>query len=183
MIGEIRDGETAEIAVQASLTGHMVFSTLHTNDAIGAITRLIDMGIEPFLVVSALRAVLAQRLVRRICQHCAESDPAGATAMAQLGDLPRRFPDLFAKGPSWRRGAGCRACQGTGFKGRVAIYEMVGITPDLHAAILGRGSSQDLQRIVREHGFRTLREDSLVKAWQGVTSIDEALRATGIGDE
>jgi general secretion pathway protein E len=182
MIGEIRDGETAQIAVQASLTGHMVFSTLHTNDAIGAFTRLIDMGIEPFLVVSSVRAVIAQRLVRLVCPACAESEEVSEEALRQIDELQRRFPDLL-KGPGrWRHGRGCRACQGTGYKGRMAIYEMAGVTPDLHEAILARRPTQELQRIAAHHGYRTLREDGLIKAWKGETSLEEVLRVTGLGE-
>ncbi|TAL12175.1 MAG: type II/IV secretion system protein [Chloroflexota bacterium] len=182
MIGEIRDGETAQIAVQASLTGHTVFSTLHTNDAIGAFTRLIDMGVEPFLVVSSVRAVIAQRLVRLVCRSCAEPEPASEEAARLIVDLQRRFPDLL-KGPSgWRHGRGCRACQGTGYKGRMAIYEMASVTPDLHEAILTRAPTQELQRIAGKHGYRTLREDGMIKAWRGDTSLEEVLRVTGLAE-
>ena len=182
MIGEIRDGETAQIAVQASLTGHMVFSTLHTNDAIGAFTRLIDMGVEPFLVVSTIRAVIAQRLVRLVCTHCATPEPPSAEAERMLAELRRRFPDILTGKANWRHGRGCRACQGTGYKGRMAIYEMAGVTPDLHEAIISRQPTQELQRIAGRHGYRTLREDGLIKAWRGDTSLDEVLRVTGLGE-
>ena len=182
MIGEIRDGETAQIAVQASLTGHMVFSTLHTNDAIGAFTRLIDMGVEPFLVVSTIRAVIAQRLVRLVCTLCAEPEPPSAEAERMLGELRRRFPGIITGEANWRHGRGCRACQGTGYKGRMAIYEMAGVTPDLHEAILTHATTQELQRIAGRHGYRTLREDGLIKAWRGDTSLDEILRVTGLGE-
>ena len=182
MIGEIRDGETAQIAVQASLTGHMVFSTLHTNDAIGAFTRLIDMGVEPFLVVSTIRAVIAQRLVRLVCTRCATPEPPSAEAERILDDLRRRFPGLLEGEANWRHGRGCRACQGTGYKGRMAIYEMAGVTPDLHEAIISRQPTQELQRIAGRHGYRTLREDGLIKAWRGDTSLDEVLRVTGLGE-
>ena len=182
MIGEIRDGETAQIAVQASLTGHMVFSTLHTNDAIGAFTRLIDMGIEPFLVVSTVRAVIAQRLVRLVCSQCAEPDLPSAEIERQIADLGRRFADLFSGKSKWRHGRGCRACQGTGYKGRMAIYEMAGVTPDLHEAILQRRPTPELQQIAARHGYRTLREDGLIKAWKGDTSLDEVLRVTGLNE-
>ena len=182
MIGEIRDGETAQIAVQASLTGHMVFSTLHTNDAIGAFTRLIDMGVEPFLVVSTIRAVIAQRLVRLVCTQCATPEPPSAEAERMLAELHQRFPGIITGEANWRHGRGCRACQGTGYKGRMAIYEMAGVTPDLHAAILARAPTQELQRIAGRHGYRTLREDGLIKAWRGDTSLDEVLRVTGLGE-
>ena len=180
MIGEIRDGETAQIAVQASLTGHTVFSTLHTNDAIGAFTRLIDMGVEPFLVVSAVRAVIAQRLVRLVCRSCTEPEQPTDEAMRLIVDLQRRFPGLLTMPANWRRGRGCRACQGTGYKGRMAIYEMAGVTPDLHQAILARAPTRELQRLASQHGYRTLREDGIIKAWRGDTSIEEILRVTGL---
>jgi general secretion pathway protein E len=182
MIGEIRDGETAQIAVQAALTGHTVFSTLHTNDAIGAFTRLIDMNVEPFLVVSSVRAVMAQRLVRLVCQSCGAPEPPSAEAERQIADIARRFPGLLSGRPNWRHGRGCRACQGTGYKGRMAIYEMAGVTPDLHEAILQRVPTQELQRIAAAHGYRTLREDGLIKAWKGETSLEEVLRITGLGE-
>ena len=182
MIGEIRDGETAQIAVQASLTGHMVFSTLHTNDAIGAFTRLIDMGVEPFLVVSTIRAVIAQRLVRLVCTHCATPEPPSAEAERMLAQLRQRFPDILTGEANWRHGRGCRACQGTGYKGRMAIYEMAGVTPDLHEAILAHTPTPELQRIAARHGYRTLREDGLIKAWRGDTSLDEVLRVTGLSE-
>jgi general secretion pathway protein E len=182
MIGEIRDGETAQIAVQAALTGHTVFSTLHTNDAIGAFTRLIDMGVEPFLVVSSVRAVMAQRLVRLVCSNCAEAEQPSAEVERILSDLRRRFPGLLDGRPGWRHGRGCRQCQGTGYKGRMAIYEMAAVTPDLHEAILARAPSQELTRIASRHGYRTLREDGIIKAWRGDTSIEEVLRITGLGE-
>jgi general secretion pathway protein E len=182
MIGEIRDGETAQIAVQASLTGHTVFSTLHTNDAIGAFTRLIDMGVEPFLVVSSVRAVIAQRLVRLVCPNCAEPEEVSEEALRQIADLKERFPELMQGPARWRHGRGCRQCQSTGYKGRMAIYEMAGVTPDLHEAILTRRPTQELQRIAARHGYRTLREDGLIKARKGETSLEEVLRVTGLGE-
>jgi len=182
MIGEIRDGETAQIAVQASLTGHTVFSTLHTNDAIGAFTRLIDMGVEPFLVVSSVRAVIAQRLVRLVCPHCGQAETPSAEVERIIADLRKRFPGLLEGRANWRHGAGCRQCQGTGYKGRMAIYEMASVTPDLHEAILSRAPTQELQRIAAKHGYRTLREDGIIKAWRGDTSIEEVLRITGLAE-
>jgi general secretion pathway protein E len=180
MIGEIRDGETAQIAVQASLTGHMVFSTLHTNDALGAFTRLIDMGVEPFLVVSTVRAVMAQRLLRLVCPHCAEPSPPSAEVERILADLRRRFPSLLEGRANWRHGRGCKQCQSTGYKGRMAIYEIASVTPDLHDAILAHAQTPELQRIATKHGYRTLREDGIIKAWRGDTSLEEVLRITGV---
>jgi len=178
MIGEIRDLETAQIAIQASLTGHLVFSTLHTNDAISAFTRLIDMGVEPFLVTSGLRGVLAQRLVRRLCLHC------GVTAAPPPDDMLDEFsaaapPELREK-PRWRQHRGCRECHGTGFKGRLAIYEMVELIAPLREAIVQRRSAHEAAAIARAAGFRSLRQDGLLKAAAGITSVDEVVRVTGL---
>jgi general secretion pathway protein E len=178
MIGEIRDLETAQIAVQASLTGHLVFSTLHTNDAIAAFTRLIDMGLEPFLVASSLRWVLAQRLVRRLCEACAEPAPPplaeiAAEAASALG------PDGSARA-RWRAGRGCPRCQGTGYSGRLGIYEMVEVVEPLQEAILQHLPAHQATEIARRAGFRSLRQDGLVKAAAGITSVDEVLRVTGL---
>ena len=179
MIGEIRDLETAEIAVQAALTGHMVFSTLHTNDAVSAFTRLIDMGIEPFLVASSLRAVMAQRLVRRLCTVCATHDSSPDDfATGLLKNLPQQ--SILSGPENWRKAVGCSACFGTGYKGRLGIYELVLVTPDLHDGILRRAPSGEIAAAARMHGYRTLREDGLIKARRGETSIEEVLRVTGL---
>ena len=179
MVGEIRDLETAQIAVQAALTGHMVFSTLHTNDALSAFTRLIDMGVEPFLVASAVRLVVAQRLARRLCLRCAQpEDPAGEVER-QIVELRQRAPQLF-KGPArWRRPVGCRECYNSGFKGRLGLYEMVSVSPDIHEAILRRSSTQDMGEMACRQGARTLREDGIAKAWRAETSLEEVFRVTG----
>jgi general secretion pathway protein E len=182
MIGEIRDVETAEIAVQAALTGHMVFSTLHTNDALSAFNRLLDMGLEPFLVASSIRAVEAQRLTRKLCVQCSQSvGMPGAVAVA-MEDLRRRFPELLAGDPDFRIAVGCHQCQGTGYRGRVGIYEFVNVTLELQEAILRRVSTAQLIELARSHGYRNLREDGLIKAWRGTTSVDEVLRVTGTVD-
>jgi len=178
MIGEIRDLETAQIAVQASLTGHLVFSTLHTNDAISAFTRLIDMGLEPFLVASALRGVLAQRLVRRLCARCATSAPAPVGEIAdELAACVS--PDLHSAG-QWRQPVGCRECHGTGYSGRLAIYETIELIAPLREAILQRLPARAAAKIARDAGFRSLRQDGLIKAANGVTSVDEVIRVTGL---
>lgn len=182
MIGEIRDVETAQIAVQAALTGHQVFSTLHTNDALGAFTRLIDMGMEPFLVASSVRFAVAQRLLRRLCSDCAAPWQPPAEVAQQAADLSRRFPGLLDGAPKWRKKAGCRACRGTGYRGRTAIYEMVIVSPEIHNAILARAGSRELLDIASRQGYRSLREDALIKAWRGTTSFEEVVRVTGIGD-
>src|SRR5881409_2241754 len=171
LIGEIRDLETAEIAIQASLTGHLVFSTLHTNDAPGAITRLQDMGVEPYLVASVLEGVLAQRLVRRICAACRASDtpsPADLTALGIAG----------ADGARLYRGRGCDECRGTGYRGRTGIYELFPITEDARSLILRRAPTRDIRRVAMEAGMVTLRLDGWDKACAGVTTVEEVLRVT-----
>jgi general secretion pathway protein E len=176
MIGEIRDRETAEIAIQASLTGHMVLSTLHTNDAISAFTRLIDMGVEAFLVATSVRAVQAQRLVRRLCPHCAKpSQPMQAIQVHTQQVLPAELANVTA---NWRESVGCPQCQGTGYRGRVGIYELVYITADMQNLVLQRASLGEMRKLAAKEGFRTLREDGWIKAYQGVTSVDEVLRVT-----
>lgn len=172
MIGEIRDLETAEIAVQSALTGHLVLSTLHTNDAVSAFTRLIDMGIEPFLVATSVRAVQAQRLVRRLCAEC--SEPTGVIPAVEA-----MLPDPPSGAPAWRRAVGCPRCQGTGYRGRVGIYELVDVTPELQELVLRRAPAEQMRALVAQQGGRTLREDGLAKARQGLTTVDEVVRVTG----
>jgi general secretion pathway protein E len=174
MIGEIRDRETAEIAIQAALTGHLVFSTLHTNDAVSAFTRLVDMGVEPFLVATSVRAVQAQRLLRRLCTACsvpAEVLPPIAAAVAP--HVPA------AEAANWRRAVGCAACQGTGYRGRVGIYELVEVSPELQGLVMQRATAADMRRVADAQGGRTLRLDGLLKAFRGLTSVDEVVRVTG----
>lgn len=179
MVGEIRDIETAEIAVQAALTGHLVLSTLHTNDAISAFARLIDLGVEPFLVASSVRLVQAQRLVRRLCPHCAQP----ATPPAGLDELLKPLEALLVgRGPAnWRQPGGCPQCRGTGYQGRIGIYEFVVAGPELQQGISHRLPEGELLKIARHAGYRSLREDGLIKAWGGYTSVDEVLRVTGLG--
>lgn len=176
MIGEIRDGETAEIAIQSSLTGHMVLSTLHTNDAISAFTRLIDMGVEPFLVATPIRAVMAQRLVRRLCAHC--STPAGPPVDEVLRVVAAASGASDAPIPRWREPVGCEQCQGTGFRGRVGIHELVPVGPEMQQGIVSGAATVDLREIARRQGVLTLREDGFLKAAQGVTTVEEVLRVT-----
>ena len=176
MIGEIRDKETADIAVQASLTGHLVISTLHTNNSISSFTRLIDMGVEPFLVATPIKAVMAQRLVRKLCVNCAESvDPFAEVQKSVSLASPDYFKD---RKPRWKRANGCDKCHGTGYKGRVGIYELVNVTPEIQDLILKNGSEHDMWEVVKKYHSRTLREDGFLKAWQGVTSVEEVLRVT-----
>ncbi len=176
MIGEIRDRETSEIAIQAALTGHMVLSTLHTNDAVSAFTRLIDMGIETFLVATSVRAVQAQRLLRRLCEHCAQPTTPLAEVQTQVKQiLPE---ELATQPPQWKQAVGCTACQGTGYQGRVGIYEMVYITNEMQTLILNRASTREMRQLAIKQGFRTLREDGWLKAYSGITSMEEVLRVT-----
>ena len=170
LVGEIRDKETAETAVQASLTGHLVFSTLHTNDAPGAITRLLDMGVEPFLVSSSVEGVLAQRLVRRICSECAEAytpDPADIPPGLKLG-----------RGQTLMRGAGCRSCRNTGYRGRIGIYEILVITDNTREMIMQRINAPVIAKRAEEDGdLLSLIDDGYAKVRAGVTTIGEVMRA------
>ncbi|MDP2006315.1 MAG: GspE/PulE family protein [Rubrivivax sp.] len=176
MIGEIRDRETAEIAIQAALTGHLVLATLHTNDALSAISRLVDMGVEPYLVAAALRAVMAQRLVRRLCEACASDDPAPAQVLL---DAWRRTGS--AATPHWRQPAGCPQCQGTGFRGRVGIYELVTITPELQQAVAAQSTIAEIERIANGQGRRSLFADGVLKVGAGLSTLPEVLQASGAG--
>ncbi|MEJ5236929.1 MAG: type II/IV secretion system protein [Limisphaera sp.] len=171
LVGEIRDTETAQIAVQASLTGHLVFSTLHTNDAPGAVTRLVDMGVEPYLVASSLEAVLAQRLVRVLCRHCKQvDDSAPARAFkAQLG-WPEDQPIY--------RAVGCRECRQTGYFGRHAIFEWMDVTPEIRSMVLKRCSADEIRGAARKAGMRTLAEDGWRLVRMGITTPEEVLRVT-----
>jgi general secretion pathway protein E len=171
LVGEIRDLETVEIAIQASLTGHLVFSTLHTNDAPGAITRLQDMGAEPYLISSVLEAVLAQRLVRRICAACRVPDRPAAADLQMLGVTASPDLQLF-------RGRGCDACRGTGYRGRSGIYELFPITEEVRSLILRRASSREIRRQAIQSGMTSLRLDGWTKACEGLTTVEEVLRVT-----
>jgi general secretion pathway protein E len=176
MIGEIRDLETAEIAVQSSLTGHLVLSTLHTNDAIGAFSRLIDMGVEPFLVATPIRAVLAQRLVRRLCPECAEE----GLPLPFFQELGTQLAEKYLPGipPAWKNAKGCSTCQGTGYRTRVGIYEIIPVGTQMQELILKNSPAADMLALARQQGCRTMREDGLLKAYQGITSVEEVLRVT-----
>jgi general secretion pathway protein E len=178
MIGEIRDKETADIAVQAALTGHLVVSTLHTNNSISSFIRLIDMGVDPFLVATPVKAVMAQRLVRKLCRECAEPfEPVkGIQEIVSLA-----APEyLKGKGGMWKRAVGCSGCRGTGYKGRVGIYELVKVTKEIQQLILKGGSESDMWELARQQHCRTLREDGFLKAWLGITSVEEVLRVTSV---
>jgi general secretion pathway protein E len=164
LVGEIRDGETAEIATQAALTGHLVLSTLHTNDAPAALTRLLELGVAPYLVASTVEAVLAQRLVRVICQACRE---------------PVEWPgeDGAPRRTAWR-GTGCDACSGTGYRGRTGIYELLLVDDELRAQLMRAGGASELRRLAVAHGMRTLHEDGLRLVAAGVTTLEEVMRVT-----
>ena len=166
MVGEIRDAETAEIAIQASLTGHLVLSTLHTNDAATAVTRLVDMGIEPFMIASSLSAVVAQRLVRVICPHCREE----YRPVEQYAGIT--LPETLY------RGRGCDACFGLGTLGRTAIYEIMPVDQELCSMIIRRAHAGEIKEYVVAHGMKTLRDDGLARAAAGITTIEEVLRVT-----
>jgi general secretion pathway protein E len=187
MIGEIRDLETAEIAIQSAMTGHMVLSTLHTNDAISAFGRLMDMGIEPFLISSSVRAVQAQRLLRKLCTQCAiaEEDSVIQSLLASglaetMADLRYRYPLLLNTNFNWLKPVGCAHCQYSGYKGRQGIYEFLEVSPDIQAGIIRKASSAEFKAIAIKEGYRTLREDGLIKASKGISSIEEVSRVCGL---
>jgi len=174
MIGEIRDFETAEIAIQASLTGHLVLSTLHTNDAPSAITRLVDIGVEPFLVASSLVAVVAQRLVRVICAHCKESYKTSDVERSYFPD-----PPFVTSQPSvLYRGRGCQGCRGSGYSGRTGIYELLYIDNQTRQMISAKVDSQTIKSHATTRGMKTLYMDGLNKAIKGLTTLQEVVRVT-----
>ncbi len=175
LVGEIRDQETAEIAIQASLTGHLVLSTLHTNDAAGAVTRLVDMGVEPFLVSSSLIGVMAQRLVRRVCPACRE---AYLPSPEQLSDLG--IPATVTAGKQFFRAhaGGCEACLGTGYRGRTGIYELLSVDEEMRNLIVSNPTAGAVKRLALKRGMRTLRDDGAEKVMAGITTMEEVLRVT-----
>jgi type IV pilus assembly protein PilB len=170
LVGEIRDKETAEIAVQASLTGHLVFSTLHTNDAPSAITRLGDIGVPPFLIASSVIAIMAQRLVRLVCPKCKESYTPPSSELKAAGYTPEQL-----KGAQFARGQGCNYCHHTGYRGRKGIFEMMAMNSSIREMTFNREPSQQIRRKARQTGMRTLLEDGLNKALRGLTTLDEVL--------
>jgi general secretion pathway protein E len=183
MVGEIRDRETADIAIRASLTGHLVFSTLHTNDAPGAITRLVDMGIEPFLVASAIEIVIAQRLVRRLCPECAKPAPISRLKVRDTlailgleGALGENVSQLMAP-------VGCERCRGTGYRGRIGLFEILLPNEPLHDLVVKRESTRTLAKCARENGMRTLQQSGWNKILAGNTTIDEVLRVVTIPEK
>ena len=176
MVGEIRDLETADIAINASLTGHMVFSTLHTNDAPSAVTRLIDIGVKPFLVAASLRATMAQRLVRRICPQCSQAH----TPTEKEIQLLELTPEQLA-GATFRRGAGCTSCHGSGFRGRMGIFEIFLVNDEIRGMIYENVTAPRLRAVARRNGMRTMREDGIRKILAGHTTIEEVVSVT-VGD-
>ncbi len=177
LVGEIRDVETADMAIQASLTGHLVFSTLHTNDAPGSITRLIDMGVQPFLVASSVMAVMAQRLVRVICAKCKESYEPDASELQQFDISPEE-----AAKANFMRGRGCNECQHTGYRGRKAVFELMTMNSTLREMTFRREPTQNIRRQARLFGMKTLMDDAKDKALEGVTTLAEVYRLKASGD-
>lgn len=173
MVGEIRDYETAEIAIKAALTGHLVLSTLHTNDAPSTVSRLINMGVEPFLVAASTNMILAQRLARKICNSCKEEITVPRQALVDVGFAPDE-----SKGLSCYQGKGCMECNDTGYRGRVALYEVMPITEDIKDAILQGASVNEMKELGRKHGMKTLREAGLQKIREGMTTIPEIMRVS-----
>jgi type IV pilus assembly protein PilB len=176
MIGEMRDAETAKIACEAALTGHLVITSLHTNDAASTPVRLLDMGIEPFMVTSSLNCIVAQRLARRLCERCKEPhNPAADEALE--GVLPDWAYEK--KGNSFYRAIGCNACSNTGYRGRIAVHEVLEVTDEIDHLIVGNAIARDIQELAIDQGMVPMREDGLHKAASGETSIEEILRAVG----
>jgi len=173
MVGEIRDLETAQISIQASLTGHLVLSTLHTNDAAGTITRLVDMGVEPFLLASSVEAVLAQRLVRRVCSKCRTPFEPPSTLLQQLGIDPIDIGDR-----EFFFGRGCNVCNNTGYKGRMGIYEWLRMSESIRDLVVARAPTLVIKQKALEQGMRTLRDDGLRAIFDGATSIEEVVKYT-----
>jgi type II secretory ATPase GspE/PulE/Tfp pilus assembly ATPase PilB-like protein len=173
LVGEIRDYETAETAIRASLTGHLVFSTLHTNDAPGAINRLMDLGVNPYLIGSSVQAVMAQRLVRTICEHCREEYDPDEEYLRQVG-----FPLEDAAGTTFYKGVGCKECNRTGYSGRTAIFELMVTGESVTDAILREESTDELRNRAVSDGMRTLREDGFIKVRTGETTLMEVARVT-----
>jgi type IV pilus assembly protein PilB len=173
MVGEIRDFETAEIGVKAALTGHLVLSTLHTNDAPGTISRLLNMGIEPFLVSSSVILIMAQRLARKICNQCREEEKVPVAALIKSG-----FPEETANTVKCFRGKGCPSCNGTGYRGRIALYEVMPIKDELKELILEGASTSDIKKAAIRLGMKTLRMSGLTKVADGMTTMEEVMRVT-----
>ncbi len=182
MVGEIRDRETADIAIRASLTGHLVFSTLHTNDAPGAITRLVDMGIEPFLTASALELIIAQRLVRRLCPHCTRPEPVHPVKFAEAVSILGLEPAEVAGVTTLAAAVGCDRCRKTGFRGRVGLFEILRPTDELRDLIVKREPTRALIQCARAEGMRTLAQSGWIQVKAGLTTLDEVLQVINLSD-
>ncbi len=183
MVGEIRDRETADIAIRASLTGHLVFSTLHTNDAPGAITRLVDMGIEPFLVASAIELVIAQRLVRRLCNDCTQPEPVNRLKLRDSLSILGLDPAEADLIESLKSPVGCDRCRSTGYRGRIGIFEIFRLNDELHELVLQRESTRTLTQVARKHGMRTLQQSGWEKIKAGQTTLEEVLRVITVAEK
>ncbi|MBI4444188.1 MAG: Flp pilus assembly complex ATPase component TadA, partial [Acidobacteria bacterium] len=173
LVGEIRDFETAEVAIKAALTGHLVLSTLHTNDAPSTISRLMNMGIEPFLVATSVHLICAQRLVRRICSNCKEELPTPVAALLEAGYTPDEVKEVKIY-----KGKGCEKCNNSGYKGRAGLYEVMEINDEIRELILVGASSLELKKKAVEQGMITLRRSGLIKVRDGVTTLEEVVRET-----
>ncbi|HOW72235.1 MAG TPA: ATPase, T2SS/T4P/T4SS family, partial [Phycisphaerae bacterium] len=172
LVGEIRDLTVGEVAIQAALTGHLVFSTLHTNDAPSAITRLIDMGVKPFLVASSIQAIMAQRLVRILCTECKQPDPSpDPSYLRVLG-----YTQAEIEGTKFLRGAGCKRCNGTGFRGRMGIFEMMTMNNELRELAFNRAATSQIRRAAKASGMRNLLADGKLKIQRGTTTLEEVAR-------
>jgi type II secretory ATPase GspE/PulE/Tfp pilus assembly ATPase PilB-like protein len=170
MVGEIRDRDTADIAIRSALTGHLVFSTLHTNDAAGAITRLIDMGIEPYLVASSVEGIMAQRLIRRICDHCKEEQKIDG----------KEIEEIAAKNKTNRvyHGKGCESCKKTGYRGRMGIFELLMVDDEIRDMVMQHTTAGDIKQKALAKNMKTLRDDGWERVCAGLTTIEEVLRVT-----
>jgi type IV pilus assembly protein PilB len=177
LVGEIRDKETAVISIQASLTGHLVFSTLHTNDAPSSIARMLDLGVEPFLITATLEGVIAQRLVRRVCVHCKEEYVPTEEQLMELELLPEDV-----KGRMFVRGRGCDHCNNTGYRGRMGIYEIMTLDDEIRDMIMASASTNLLRDAARKRGMRTLRQSGMIAIFEGLTTIEEVVKQTILED-
>jgi len=175
MVGEIRDRETAEIAIRASLTGHLVLSTVHTNTAAATITRLINMGVEPFLLASTLNIVVSERLLRKVCVNCVEEVNISNDYLKRVGLDPEEFQDV-----KFYKGAGCSICNGSGYKGRMGLFEVMTLSPETRELILERSSTDKIQDVIVKQGMKTLRDMAIEKLKRGTTTLEEVLRETTI---
>jgi type IV pilus assembly protein PilB len=173
LVGETRDLETAQISIRAALTGHLVFTTLHTNDCPSTVARLVDMGVQPFLLSSALLLILAQRLGRRICKDCKEPFEGHEDDLVPYGHVPQGLGRV-----TFYKGKGCQTCTFTGMKGRVALYEVMAVSDELRELILNDASTREIREVAQSQGLKTLRQAGLQKVLEGVTTPDEILRVT-----